>query len=263
MRRRAAAVSPGRDWQRLPVTRSRDEVARLGTTLNEMLDRLEAAFARERAFAADASHELRTPLGILRAELELALREGRSPEELRAALASAAEETDRLIRLAEDLLVLARLDEGRLPLRREAIDAGELLGAVAQRFGGDGRRVTAAPADGLRVDADRARVEQALGNMVDNALRHGGGEVALAAVLSDGRVELHVTDHGPGFGDGFAARAFERFARADAARAGGGAGLGLSIVEAIARSHGGAARAADRDGGGADVWIELPRVSRS
>jgi signal transduction histidine kinase len=262
MRRRAAAVAPG-DGGRLPVPASRDEVARLGSTLNEMLDRLEAAFARERAFAADASHELRTPLGILRAELELALRRGRSPEELRAALESAAEETDRLIRLAEDLLVLARLDDGRLPLRRSRIDAGELLESVAARFDGPERRVrVASPTAPLTIDGDRSRLEQALGNMIDNSLRHGSGEVGLAAAARNGCVELHVTDAGGGFEAGFDERAFDRFTTAEPGR-GGGTGLGLSIVEAIAESHGGAAHAANRAGGGADVWIELPGVTRS
>jgi two-component system OmpR family sensor kinase len=263
MRRRAAAVAPG-DGGRLPVPPARDEIARLGSTLNEMLDRLEGAFDRERAFAADASHELRTPLGILRAELELALRQGRSPGELRAALESAAEETERLIRLAEDLLVLARLDDGRLPLRRSRIDAAELLESVAARFDGRERRVRAvAPgAAPLELDGDRARLEQALGNMVDNSLRHGAGEVALAAAARNGSVELHVTDAGGGFDPRFVDRAFDRFTTADPAR-GGGAGLGLAIVAAIAQSHGGAAHAANRAGGGADVWLELPGVSRA
>jgi two-component system, OmpR family, sensor kinase len=262
MRRRAASVRPG-DGSRLPVPPARDEIARLGSTLNEMLDRLEAAFEHERAFASDASHELRTPLGILRAELELALREGRSPDELRAALESAAEETDRLIRLAEDLLVLARLHEGQLPLRRTRIDAAELLESVAARFDGRGRRVRAARPEGpLALDGDRSRLEQALGNMVDNSLRHGAGEVGLAAAARNGAVELHVTDGGSGFGAAFVDRAFDRFTTADPAR-GGGTGLGLAIVAAIAQSHGGAAHAANRAGGGADVWLELPAVSRA
>jgi signal transduction histidine kinase len=262
MRRRAAAVSAG-DPGRLPVPDSRDEIARLGTTLNEMLDRLEAAFARERTFAADASHELRSPLGRLRAELELALREGRSPDELRAAIESASEETEGLIRLAEDLLVLARLDDGRLPLRRARIDAADLLESVAARFDGDGHRVRVDPPHSpLALDGDRDRLEQALGNMVDNSLRHGAGDVDVAATARNGRVELHVTDGGRGFDPAFLDRAFDRFTTADAAR-GGGTGLGLAIVAAIAQSHGGAAHAANRSGGGADVWLELPSVSRA
>jgi two-component system, OmpR family, sensor kinase len=259
MRRRAAAIAPAKTGQRLPVPPAHDEIGRLGETLNDMLARLEAAFARERTFVADASHELRTPLSILRAELELAVREGRSPEELRAALESAAEETERLVRLAEDLLVIARLDQGRLPLRPEDVDAGELLAAVAARFdGAAGRPVRATDGAGTVVRGDRVRLEQALGNLVDNALRHGAGDVALAARRLPDGVELHVTDAGPGFAPDFLAHAFERFARADGARSRGGAGLGLAIVAAIAASHGGSARAANLPGGGADVWIHLP-----
>src|SRR5215207_266918 len=127
IRREAAEVSVTEPGRRLPVPPARDELARLAKTLNQMLARQETAFARERAFVADASHELRTPLSILRAELELALREGRSEEELKAALRSAAEETDRLTQLAEDLLVLARSDHGQLRLRREEVSAAELL----------------------------------------------------------------------------------------------------------------------------------------
>jgi signal transduction histidine kinase len=261
MRRRAAAISHEEPGQRLPVPRTSDEIGRLGETLNEMLDRLEAAFERERAFTADASHELRTPLAILKAELELALREGRSPEELRAALESAAEETDRLVQLAEDLLAIARLDDGRLALRPAPLDASELAAATAARFHAraeEGGRSVRASVDGdVSIEGDRERLEQALGNLVDNALRHGEGDVLVEAVESDGRVELHVRDSGPGFPPDFIDRAFERFTRGDAARSRGGAGLGLAIVAAVAESHGGGAHAANLPGGGADVWLEL------
>jgi two-component system OmpR family sensor kinase len=249
MRRRADATTE--PSARLPVPPADDEIGRLGTTLNAMLARLEVAYARERAFVADASHELRTPLAILKAELELALREGRTPEELEAALRSAAEETDRLVALAEDLLVIARLEEGRLPVRPVPLDAG----AVLRRFG-----PAEAPA-GLVLRADRERVDQALRNLVDNARRHGGGHVELAAERVNGNVELHVRDDGPGFPPEFLDAAFERFTRGDPARSRGGAGLGLAIVDVIARAHGGAAGAANRAGGGADVWISLPCAS--
>jgi signal transduction histidine kinase len=251
MRRRAAAIQPG-DSARLPVGPADDEVGRLGTTLNEMLGRLEDAYARERAFVADASHELRTPLAILRAELELALREGRSPEELEAAIRSAAEETDRLVSLAEDLLVIARVEEGRLPVRPVPVDARAML----TRFGHD----VEVP-EGLTLHADPERLQQALGNLVDNALRYGGTRIELAAERVNGRVELHVRDDGPGFPPEFLDRAFERFTRADPARGRGGTGLGLAIVDVIARAHGGAAGARNRDAGGADVWITLPCAS--
>jgi len=248
MRRRAAAIRADEPGARLPVGPADDEVGRLGETLNEMLARLEDAYARERAFVADASHELRTPLAILRAELELAAREGRSQEELAGAVRSAAEETDRLARLADDLLVLARVEEGRLPVRPVELDARELL----RRFG-----PVDAP-DGLTVRADPERLQQALGNLVDNARRHGGGEVQLAAARVNGHVELHVRDGGPGFPPEFLASAFERFTRGDPARGRGGAGLGLAIVDVIARAHGGTAGARNLESGGADVWIALP-----
>ena len=262
MRRRAAALTAGEAAGRLPVPPSHDEISRLGDTLNEMLARLQAALARERSFVSDASHELRTPLAILRTELELALRGGRTAEELEDAVRSAAEETDRLNQLADDLLVIARSDQGRLPVRPSELDADELLNGVAHRFAArardEARPVRAEPTDGLKVTADQARLEQALANMVDNALRHGRGEVVLTASRSNGNVELHVCDSGPGFPTEFLPSAFERFSRADEARSRGGTGLGLAITDAVAKAHGGAARAANREEGGADVWLELP-----
>lgn len=267
MRRRAAAIGDDELDRRLPVADADDELGRLGTTLNAMLERLEVAFARERTFVSDASHELRTPLAILKTELELALREGRSPEELREALTSAASETDRLAQLAEDLLVIARFDRGRLPVRLEPLDVGELLSAVSARFErrsrDAGRRFEVHVPAAISVAADRLRIEQALGNVVDNALRHGGDEVELSAVAREGEVELRVADDGAGFPPAFLAHAFERFTRADEARGRGGSGLGLPIVEAIARAHGGTAHAANRPGGGAEVQIVLPASQRS
>jgi signal transduction histidine kinase len=256
MRAEAAAVSGDEPGRRLPLPESRDEVRRLGETLNAMLERLELALQRERAFVADASHELRTPLTLLKAELELALRSPRSAEELERSLRSAAVETDRLVRLAEDLLVLARADQGRLTVHREPVRAGELLAAVAGRFGGEVRVVAT---NSVVFPGDQVRLQQALGNLVDNALRHGGGAVELSAAERNGSVELHVRDEGPGFPPEFLPRAFERFSRPDEARSGSGAGLGLALAQAIAVAHGGFAGAANRSGHGADVWLTLPR----
>lgn len=262
MRAEAAAVSDAEPGRRLPLPSSRDEIFRLGATLNDMLDRLERALERERTFVADASHELRTPLALLKAELELALRRPRSEAELEEALRSAAVETDRLTQLAEGLLVLARSDRGRLPLRRAEVSARDLLSGAAERFGrraGEaGRTIEVDAPDGLVVSADEIRVEQALGNLVDNALLHGRGSIRLAALERDGVVELHVLDEGAGFAPEFVQRAFERFTSADEARAGGGAGLGLAIAQVIASAHGGSAHAAGREGGGADVWLSIP-----
>ena len=265
MRSEAAEISRLGSGRRLPVPPGRDELAELGATLNEMLERLERSAERERGFVASASHELRTPLALLKAELELALREGRTEEELRAALASAAVESDRLVQLAEDLLVLARADEGKLPVRPERLDIEELLRGCARRFEAraeeERRELVVRPSSELTLDADRLRVEQALANLVDNALRHGGGPVELSAERDGERVRLHVLDRGPGFEASLDGSAFERFTRGDRARTRGGTGLGLAIVDAIARSHGGRAGTDPREGGGADVWLELPAAT--
>ena len=231
-----------------------------------MLDRLQRALERERSFVANASHELRTPLALLKAELELALRRPRSNAELEEALRSAAAETDRLTRLAEDLLVLARSDQGRLPLRPASISASDVTSRVAARFAqraeAAGRTIDVNVAPELNVAADAPQLEQALGNIVDNALRHGRGTVRLSTVERDGSVEFHVIDQGEGFPADFLPRAFERFTRADEARTRGGTGLGLAIADVIAKAHGGSAHAANRDGAGADVWLAIP-TSRS
>jgi signal transduction histidine kinase len=261
LRRRAGAVTAERATL-LPVPPSGDEISRLATTLNDMLERLHAAVEHERRFVADASHELRTPLALLQTELELALRRPRPREELEQALRSAAEETQRLTRLANDLLLIARADQGPLPIRREAMQAGDLLVGVAQRFENRatslGRELNVESSD-LVLDADPIRLEQALANLVENALTYGGGAVQLGAVEQTDAVELHVIDEGEGFPQEFRSRAFDRFSRADEARGRGGSGLGLSIVELVARAHGGEVGLCNRPEGGADVWLSLPR----
>jgi two-component system OmpR family sensor kinase len=251
--------------QRLPVPASHDEIEALGHTLNELLARLDAALARERRLLSDASHELRTPLAVLRAEVQVALRGERDAAELRGALESVAEEAERLSRLADDLLVLARADQGRLPIRAEPVDSNELIDAAARRArpaaNAVGRNVRAdlEPA-GTIVLADPDRTGQVLDNLVANALAHGRGEVRLAARQTERLVELHVTDQGDGFSQELLPRAFERFSRGDRARSGEGTGLGLAIVAAIARAHGGDTGARNLPGGGADVWMSLPRA---
>jgi signal transduction histidine kinase len=263
MRRRAAAVtatSPGR----LPVPRSRDEISRLATTLNEMLERLEASLEHERRFVADASHELRTPLALLRAELEVALRRPRTAAELESAVRAAAGATVRLSRIADDLLLIARADRGAVPLLRTRASAAELLESVAARFSveADRRGGSIRVDESLEaVDADAERLEQALDNLVDNAFSHGGRAIVLSARRRGELVELHVADDGPGFPESFIDRAFDRFSRADEARGRGGTGLGLSIVALVAEAHGGEAGAGNRPGGGADVWIAVPAAT--
>ena len=221
-----------------------------------------AALERERSFVDDASHELRTPLAAQKTELELALRQGESPEQLRGAIESAVEETDRLSQLAEDLLVIARSEKGKLAVKTAPVEIETLFETVRQRLsdraGTAGREIVV---DGDRdtvVDADRLRLEQAVTNLAENALRYGQGQIRLWSRANGKAVELHVSDAGPGFPADFLPRAFERFSRADLARGAGGSGLGLAIVEAIARAHGGMAHATNDPGGGADVWVELP-----
>jgi two-component system, OmpR family, sensor kinase len=260
LRRRSEAVT-AEEPAVLPVPPTGDEISRLAVTLNQMLARLHAAVEHERRFVADASHELRTPLALLQTELDLALRRPRSREQLEDALRSASDETQRLVRLAEDLLLIARADQSALPLHTEAVDADRLLADVAGRFETRaralGRELRAEPSD-LRLDADPLRAEQALGNLVDNALTHGAGNIELRAIPAGEYVELHVLDGGEGFPQGFSARAFDRFSRGDAARTGHGSGLGLSIVQLVAHAHGGEAGTCNRPRGGADVWLSLP-----
>jgi two-component system, OmpR family, sensor kinase len=259
MRRRAGEISLGGDEERLPLPPAHDEVRRLGETLNEMLNRLRRSFERERRFVADASHELRTPVAVIKAELEAALRAGRHDPQVREALVAAVEECDGLAQLAEDLLVVARSGDGELPIRPETLSVDALLAGVEQRFGdraGErGRSITVEGAAGLQVEADELRMRQALGNLVDNALRYGEGQIVLRALNSQPGVSLEVSDSGQGFGRDIAGRAFERFARGDGARTRGGAGLGLSIVRAIAEAHGGRAELVRGEGATVRIWL--------
>ncbi|HEY3020730.1 MAG TPA: ATP-binding protein, partial [Solirubrobacteraceae bacterium] len=262
MRRRAKRISLTRGGDRLPLPVAHDEIRRLGETLNEMLCRLEASFERERRFLADASHELRTPLAIVKAELEAAIRNGRDAAALRESLHAALEETDHLAHLAEDLLLIARADEGRLPLRREHVEIRELLERTRDRFadraGEQGRAIHVEAPGELRASIDPLRGRQALGNLVDNALRHASGDIALSAHRAGDAVEIDVSDEGPGFSPDPSIRAFGRFARDATAGSRAGAGLGLPIVRAIAEAHGGTATIVDDPSAGAIVRLRVP-----
>ena len=239
MRRRAEQVSLQRSGERLPLPEARDELRRLGETLNEMLARLERSFEREREFVADAGHELRTPLAALKTDVETALSERAGDADRREALTAALAEIDHLAQMAEDLLTAARSADGQLPLHREPANVRELLEQTRRRFAqrarNEGRAIRVDAPAHLTAELDPLRMRQALGNLVDNALRHGEGTVTLRA--REG-VEIEVRDEGPGIALGQAA--FERFARGERTR--GGSGLGLAIVRAIAEAHGGEAR---------------------
>jgi two-component system, OmpR family, sensor kinase len=260
LRQEAAAISTLEPSRRLPVPDTADELQRLAETLNAMLDRLQDALDRERRFVDEASHELRTPLGVLRAEVELALREPRSREELEAALRSVEEEANRLGRLTTDLLLLARADRGRLPVHAVDTDVADLLARIVSGFearAAAGGVSVDVDADGTRGRVDPERIRQAVENLLENALRHAEGAVQVRA--SRDRDGLHVTveDDGAGFPPDLFDSAFEPFARAEGTRE-DGAGLGLAIVRAVAEAHGGRASVRNLPGGGASVSIHVP-----
>jgi len=255
MRQEAAAISMSEPGRRLPVPRANDEVARLGHTLNSLLDRLQSALGRERRLLDDASHELRTPLGILKAELDLALSRARTPAEMEAALRSASEETNRLTGLAEDLLTLSRTHDGGLRIHRVSTPVLELLdracsGRTASAAEHSVRLECEAPA--LCVMVDPMRLRQALDNLLDNAIRHSdaGGLIRVEADVAGDLATITVHNSGPGFPDDILPRAFDAFVRGEReVSSQHGAGLGLTIVRAVAQAHGGTATAENTPGG--------------
>jgi signal transduction histidine kinase len=268
LRRRAEAISGDdlADAERapLPVSPVADEIGRLGRTLNDMLDRIGRAQAaqrdaldQQRRFLADASHQLRTPLAIIKAEVELAQSETTEGDDLRATIASIDEETDRLSGLTEELLLLAAADEERLSLNRESVTVRDLLMEMAERGRGRAQleaRTITVRADDSMITADRQRLEYALGNLLDNALTHGAGNVELAGQRNGDAVEIRVRDQGAGFSDSYLAHPFERFA--PTASTGRGTGLGLAIVQAITQAHGGGVSLGNDNG--AAVTLSLP-----
>jgi two-component system, OmpR family, sensor kinase len=269
LRQRAAAISGDdlADAERtpLPVSPVADEIGRLGLTSNDMLDRIGRAQAaqrealqQQRRFLADASHQLRTPLAIIKAEVELAQSGTTKGEDLDAAMISIGEETDRLSRLTEQLLLLAAADEHRLSLSREPVELRDLLEEVAERGRGraqlQGRMITVA-SDESTISADRQRLEYALGNLVDNALMHGAGDMQLVGKRVDDLVELQVRDHGSGFSQEYMAHPFVRFA--PTASTGRGTGLGLAIVQAITEAHGGVVSLTNDAGASVTLWLPI------
>jgi two-component system OmpR family sensor kinase len=267
----AGAIAAGDLSQRIENSDPRTEVGRLGGALNEMLAQIERAFAerersenRLRRFVADASHELRTPLTSVRGYAEL-FRRGASdrPEDLRVVMRRIEDDAARMGVLVEDMLLLARLDQGR-PLEREPVD----LGAVAADLADEARMLHPDRPVELRVEGetivtgDELRLRQAVGNLLNNARAHtpDGTAVTVAVTGNDEVVTVEVTDNGPGIRAEDLPRVFERFYRADPSRsrASGGSGLGLSIVASIAEAHGGEAAVTSEAGQGATFTLSIP-----
>ena len=257
--------------QRVTPSTDKNEVGRLGLALNTMLAQLEAAFAerarneqRLRHFISDASHELRTPLTSMQGYAELMRRNpDMEGEDMRLAMRRMEDETKRMGVLVDDLLLLARLDQGR-PLERARVDLEALVtdACADARAIDPSRTVSARVAAPLVVTGDDMRLRQVLGNIVRNALVHtpAGSPVEVDLHPDDGHAVIEVVDHGEGIPAGHIERIFERFHRADPDRSGdqGGTGLGLSIAAAVVAAHGGSIMVVDTDGGGATFRIELP-----
>jgi len=252
--------------ERLFVPADEGEIARLARAFNELLDRLESAHGTQQRFLADASHELRTPLTVLRGEIEVALRRERPANEYREVLESSREEIERLARLTENLLALARSDAGEGLVTREAVDLAAVCGHV--------RETLAARAAEKRIDlqidagepvwtsGDAIALERVCLNLAENAIRYSppGESVTLRARVEGSEAVLAVSDTGPGIGAEHLPHLFERFYRVDKARSRehGGAGLGLAIVEALVKAHGGSVHVTSTVGQGTVFSVRLP-----
>ena len=265
MRARASEIGAGDPGERLPVPDTYDEVQLLAETINDLLGRLESTLERERRIVGDASHELRTPISILRARVGFALRAEHSRAELLDVLRGVDTDAARLATLADDLLILARADQGALGLRHDPLDVQELLEAAAARSRAIDPSVTARVVmeieGGAVVLGDQPRLEQLLDNLLHNARTYGATPLTLTArhVAGDDAsvVAIDLADSGPGFPPEFVPRAFERFSQADPSHGNRGSGLGLAIVEAIAEAHGGRVHLGETTEGGAVVTVLL------
>jgi signal transduction histidine kinase len=235
------------------------ELRVLGDSFNHMLDRLEEAFARQRGFVSDASHELRSPLTAIRGQIEVLAREPEpDADDVRRVETATLAELARVERMVEELLALARLDEGVGPTGRELDAAAFLREAIAAA---PGEAEVGGLAEG-KIDADPEMISRIVRNLVENGRRHAGsqGTVQISSTATADRLRVDVDDDGPGIPPAERERVFDRFHRSDAARAraSGGAGLGLAIARGIVEAHGGAIRAGDSPLGGARVSFELP-----
>jgi two-component system OmpR family sensor kinase len=272
----AADIAAGDLTKRVEPATANTEIGRLGLALNGMLSQIEAAFAertesnnRLRRFIADASHELRTPLTSIRGYSEM-LRRGadKSPTDAELARRRIEEESVRMSTLVDDMLLIARLDQGR-PLERKPVDLQAIAADAANdaRAVAPQRHITLTAPGPVVIEGDDLRLRQVVGNLVRNALVHTPQQSAIEIGVStvNGSGMMSVIDHGPGLEGGDMARIFEPFFRADPSRSrdSGGAGLGLSIVSAVVTAHGGKVNVRKTSGGGATFEVELPLASSS
>jgi heavy metal sensor kinase len=270
IRAQAASISARDLSRRLRLTLPDDEVGRLARTFNDMLARLDESFRRQRRFTADASHELRTPLAVIRGEVDVTLEQPRTPAEYEESLRSIGAEAERMSRLANELLLLARGDADELPLEQEEVDLADLLTILAEQIQGEARAAnvtlaTELPAS-LLVWGDRDRLLQLFINLLENAFTYApDSRVTIQGRMDGDSVIMAVTDTGPGIPSAHLPHLFERFYRADKARsrANGGSGLGLAIAQEIVHAHGGTLDANSQVGQGTTFTVRLPRSIKS
>jgi signal transduction histidine kinase len=252
--------------QRIPVPSTDDEIARLASTMNEMLQRLDQAYSTQRRFVADASHELRSPLSTLAASVELA-RADAGPDTWRELSPVIENEIDRMTRLVSDLLLLARADEHSAGHDLEDVDLDDVVESEARRLRAIGGPSVEREVQPTRVVGDPAGMAQVVTNLVDNAARHARSTVSLRLRTESSRAGhqavLLVDDDGPGVPEDDRERVLERFVRLDASRnrVSGGSGLGLAIVNEVVRAHGGSVRIGTSPAGGCRVEVRLPAGS--
>ncbi|HEV7898353.1 MAG TPA: HAMP domain-containing sensor histidine kinase [Planosporangium sp.] len=263
LRTRVASISARQLHERVPVPVARDEIYRLAQTMNAMLDRLERSATAQRRFVADASHELRSPLATLQVGLELlhtGLRSGDHHDEP-ASVEILQEEAERLARIVDDLLLLARVDEHGLTPRREDVDLDDIVDAEVRRVRATPGPSVSARMQPVQVSGDRNQLSRALRNLIDNATRHTRTAVELRLWADNGWAHLEIADDGPGIPVAEREHVFERFVRLEDGRqrATGGTGLGLAIVFEIITGHGGTVTVADTHGGGATFHVALPQ----
>lgn len=258
IRKRVAGIDGSQLGQRVPVPAAQDEVARLAGTMNDMLERLDAAALAQRRFVSDASHELRSPLATVRTSLEVAQVHPQITDWSRLTQI-VLDETARMQTLVADMLLLARSDERGLQLRRIEVDVDDLVEAEAERLRAGGTHVVTDVAP-VRVIGDPDRLARVLRNLGDNAARHARDAVHLQLEEDMGRAVISVSDDGEGIPEAERARIFERFVRLDESRArmSGGTGLGLAIVQQIVQAHDGAVSVCDSPLGGAQFRVALP-----